>query len=123
MALGDKRRLLAACGIPRARVTRTHDLRQARAAEAEGADLIAFGPVFPTVGKRNPGPVVGLGALTRACAEVSRPVVAIGGVDLDSAARVRGAGARFGAAIGALSRADNPERAARHLHEALGGTR
>ena len=36
----------------------THSLDQAITAEAEGADLIAFGPVYPTHTKENPDPIV-----------------------------------------------------------------
>ena len=38
----------------------THTLEQAVAAQTQGADLIAFGPVFETRTKENPDPVVGL---------------------------------------------------------------
>lgn len=94
----------------------THDLDQARAAEA---DVIGFGPVFPTVSKRNPDSVVGLDALRAICAAVSLPVVAIGGVELSNAASVRESGASYAAAIGAICRAQDPALAARSLHAAL----
>ena len=55
----------------------THGLEQALQAEADGADLIAFGPVFETKTKENPDPVVGLEMLAKVCRSVSRPVVAI----------------------------------------------
>ena len=38
----------------------THNLDQLKEADAGPADYIAYGPVFPTSGKRNPDPVVGL---------------------------------------------------------------
>ncbi|MFW2389135.1 MAG: thiamine phosphate synthase [Polyangiales bacterium] len=38
----------------------THNLDQAVRADRQGADLIAFGPVYPTRSKENPDPVVGL---------------------------------------------------------------
>ncbi|MEQ9075956.1 MAG: thiamine phosphate synthase [Sandaracinaceae bacterium] len=99
----------------------THDEAQARAAVAEGADLIAFGPVFDTRGKDAPDPTVGLDRLADVCAASPLPVVAIGGLTLERAPRVAATGARWGAAIGALCRADDPETAARALHLALGG--
>src|SRR5438067_13263610 len=45
----------------------THDLAQARAAAAAGADYLGFGPVFATRSKGNPDPIVGLDGLAAAC--------------------------------------------------------
>lgn len=80
----------------------THDLDQAAAAEREGADVIAFGPVFETKTKENPDPVVGLRALREVCQQVSRPVVAIGGITPKNADATLEAGARYIAVISAL---------------------
>jgi thiamine-phosphate diphosphorylase len=82
----------------------THDLAQAVKADAEGADLIAFGPIFETKTKANPDPVVGLGTLEEVCQTVSRPVVAIGGITPENADETLRAGARYVAAISALPR-------------------
>lgn len=82
----------------------THNLEQAATADAEGADLIAFGPVFETQTKENPDPVVGLQALERVCQTVSRPVVAIGGITPGNAGKALRAGARYVAVISALPR-------------------
>ena len=82
----------------------THNLEQAATADAEGADLIAFGPVFATKTKENPDPVVGLQALEKVCQTVSRPVVAIGGITPGNAGKALRAGARYVAVISALPR-------------------
>jgi thiamine-phosphate pyrophosphorylase len=82
----------------------SHTLEQAEAADKEGADLIAFGPVFATKTKENPDPVVGLGTLEAVCRSVSRPVVAIGGITPENAVETLQAGARYIAAISALPR-------------------
>jgi thiamine-phosphate diphosphorylase len=82
----------------------THDLEQAIRAEGDGADLIAFGPVFGTTTKENPDPVVGLESLARVCRAVSRPVVAIGGITPENASDTLRAGARYIAVISALPR-------------------
>lgn len=82
----------------------THSLEQAVKADAEGADLIALGPVFETNTKENPDPVVGLQTLETVCRTVSRPVVAIGGMTPENAASALDAGARYVAAISALLR-------------------
>ncbi|MEO0325591.1 MAG: thiamine phosphate synthase [Myxococcota bacterium] len=97
----------------------THDLAQAVRAESEGADLIGFGPVFPTASKARPDPVVGLAGLRAVCARVRVPVVAIGGLNAERAAEARAAGAALVAAIGAVAGARDPEAATRGFKEAL----
>lgn len=97
----------------------THSLAQALAAEKAGADMIGFGPVFPTTSKVNPDPVVGLARLREVTAAVQIPVAAIGGVTTENANDVTRAGAMFGAVISALSLATSPRDAARRLHAAM----
>jgi thiamine-phosphate pyrophosphorylase len=80
----------------------THTLEQAAKADSEGADLIAFGPVFETTTKDNPDPVVGLKTLAEVCRTTSRPVVAIGGITLENADETLRAGARYIAVVSAL---------------------
>ena len=80
----------------------THTLEQARQAELDQADLIGFGPIFPTKTKENPDPVVGLEQLARVCSNVELPVVAIGGISTQNVARVWDQGPRWVAAISAV---------------------
>ena len=82
----------------------THTLEQASNADAEGADLIAFGPIFEWQTKENPDPIVGLRTLETVCQAVSRPVVAIGGITPENAGETLQAGARYVAVISALPR-------------------
>ncbi len=82
----------------------THNLEQAVRADTEGADLIAFGPVFETKTKENPDPVVGLNTLEQVCQTVACPVVAIGGITPENADETLRAGARYVAVISALPR-------------------
>lgn len=93
----------------------THDLAQAEAAVRDGADLIGFGPVFPTATKENPDPVVGLERLQALCRRSPVPVVAIGGIGLDTVAAVAAAGAHSAAIISAINQAPDIEAAARHV--------
>ena len=90
----------------------THDEDQARAAIRAGADLIGFGPVFPTGSKANPDPVVGLAKLERVAANASVPVVAIGGITSERASECRRVGARLVAAISAVIGEEDPGAAA-----------
>jgi thiamine-phosphate pyrophosphorylase len=91
----------------------THTRAQALAAAAGGADYLGFGPIFATTSKLNPDPAVGLAALAAVCASVSIPVVAIGGIALDTVSLVARAGASAAAVIGAVADAPDPEAAAR----------
>jgi thiamine-phosphate pyrophosphorylase len=91
----------------------THDEEQARAAAAAGADYIGFGPCFATRSKRNPDPVVGVERLARVCRDVRIPVVAIGGITLDTVRAVAAAGAAAAAVIAAVNRSADPIAAAR----------
>ena len=70
----------------------------ARAAEADGADYVGFGPVFPTSSKDHPASVKGLAGLAEACAAVRIPVVAIAGLTPERVAPCLDAGA-WGVAV------------------------
>jgi len=91
----------------------THNLNQLREADATSADYIAVGPVFPTETKENPDPVVGLELLRAARQLTRKPLVAIGGITIESAAEVYAAGADSLAVIRDLALAANPQQRAR----------
>ena len=80
----------------------THNEQQLVAAAGEPADYVALGPIFATGSKANPDPIVGLAELKRLRPLTARPLVAIGGITLDSAAAVWSAGADSIALIGDL---------------------
>ena len=105
----------------------THNLDQLRAADATSADYIAVGPIFPTVTKQNPDPVVGLDFLRSARNFTRKPLVAIGGITVKSAQEVFRAGADSVAVIGDLGNAPDPARRASEYLEiarvALGAAR
>ena len=69
----------------------THTLAELDAALASVPDYVAFGPVFATPSKRNHEAPVGLEGLAAAHLRATRagvPLVAIGGIDRTTAARV-----------------------------------
>jgi thiamine-phosphate pyrophosphorylase len=80
----------------------THNLEQVRAADAGPADYIAIGPVFVTLSKERPGPVVGLEGVRAARAATGKPLVAIGGITRDNCGSVIEAGADAVAVISDL---------------------
>jgi thiamine-phosphate pyrophosphorylase len=98
----------------------THNRAQAAAAAAGGADYIGFGPVFGTASKLNPDATVGLEALAEVCRLVAVPVVAIGGITLETAVAVAEAGARAAAVIAAVNGAPDPTAAGRRVGAAFG---
>ncbi|MBI5399723.1 thiamine phosphate synthase [Candidatus Saganbacteria bacterium] len=72
----------------------THSLEQGLAAQAEGANYISVGPVFPTPTK--PGrPAVGLEYVQLAAANIKILFVVIGGIDLTNVDEVVKAGAKW----------------------------
>jgi thiamine-phosphate pyrophosphorylase len=81
-------------------------------AEAEGADYVGFGPVFPTASKANPASVKGLEGLRAACEAVSIPVVAIAGITPERVAPCLDAGAWGVAVLSAVTCAADPAAAA-----------
>ncbi len=80
----------------------THNEAQVMAANAEPLDYIAIGPVFATRTKSDTSPVVGLEGVRRARALTQKPLVAIGGITLETAAAVCEAGADSIAVISAI---------------------
>ncbi|HUU07970.1 MAG TPA: thiamine phosphate synthase [Dehalococcoidales bacterium] len=92
--------------------TRTVD--GAVAAQAEGADYIAVGAMYPTPSKQA-AQVVGVERLSQVRQAVTLPLVAIGGINQENAAAVMAAGADSIAVIRAVVRAQAPEKAAREI--------
>jgi thiamine-phosphate pyrophosphorylase len=89
-------------------------VEQAKAAEADGADYIAVGSMYPTTSKEKPR-VVGVGRLQQVRGAVSLPLVAIGGINKDNAAEVAANGADAVAVISAVLGAKDIADAARRI--------
>jgi thiamine-phosphate pyrophosphorylase len=90
----------------------THAITQLEAAAKQPVDYVAIGPVFGTSTKNTGYEPVGLEMVRRAGA-TGRPVVAIGGITLETAASVIEAGAASVAIIGDLLAGSNPEERTR----------
>jgi thiamine-phosphate pyrophosphorylase len=94
----------------------THNLEQFQLAMRTSADYIAVGPVFPTATKENPDPVVGLELLRQARRLTRKPLVAIGGITIQSAESVYRAGADAVAVVRDLIAVPHPaQRASEYL--------
>lgn len=80
-----------------------HDEEElSRAAGDPEVDVVAVGPVFPTSGKKDPDPVVGLDFVRRARRATDKTLVAIGGIGPETLPRVLAAGADSAAVLGAV---------------------
>lgn len=98
----------------------THSLAQVDAALREPVSYIAVGPIFGTTTKETGYEAVGLDLVSAAVARAKgRPVVAIGGITLERAPSVIGAGASAVAVIGDLLAADHPAERVRAYLQAL----
>ena len=97
-----------------------HSTKAALKAEADGADFLVLGTVFPS--RSHPqGPVGGLELVSDVTAAVRLPVIGIGGITAETAGRVVEAGAAGVAVISAILGDADPEGAARKLWEAVSG--
>lgn len=86
----------------------------ARQAEADGADYLGVGALYPTASKDD-ARHIGLGGFQAIRAAVRLPIVAIGGIAAANAAPVINAGADAVAVISAVMADPNPTLAAREL--------
>jgi thiamine-phosphate pyrophosphorylase len=89
-------------------------VEQAKNAEADGADYIAVGSMYPTASKEKPK-VVGVERLRQVRGVVSLPLVAIGGINKDNANEVAANGADAVAVISALLGTKDTAQAARRI--------
>mgnify|MGYP000868852216 CR=1 FL=1 len=90
-------------------------VEEARQAEADGADYLGVGAVFPTGTKADAGEAIGLEPLKAIKAAVKIPVVAIGGINAANAAAVAATGVDGLAVVSAVVAAPDPQDAARRL--------
>lgn len=91
-----------------------NEIGLARAAVAQGADYVAFGSFFASLSK--PAAVrADIQLLRAAAAQITLPIVAIGGIEVDNAAGLIDAGADAIAVIGALFDSSDVENQARRF--------
>ena len=100
----------------------THSVAQARAAQADGADYIAVGSMFPTRSKAE-FELVGTDLLRKLRAEIRVPLVGIGGITHANVGEVITAGADGVAVISAVCAAADPRAAAERFIALIRGAR
>ena len=93
-------------------------IEQAKAAETAGADYLGSGAVFGTSTKTDAKPME-LDLFQEICESVTIPVVAIGGLNKEHLELLKGTGVDGIAVVSALFAADDIEKAAEELKEAV----
>lgn len=92
----------------------THDLAQAKQAQACGADYIGCGPTFPSTTKQF-SEFAGLEFLRQVAQEIDLPAYAIGGIQSGNISQVQQAGIGRVAISSAIWSSENPRREAESL--------
>ena len=93
-------------------------VEQALRAQAQGADYLGSGAMFPSVAK--PGAEgISLDTLREICAAVSIPVVAIGGISRENLPALRGTGIAGVAVVSAVFAQTDIEAASKKLYQAV----
>jgi thiamine-phosphate pyrophosphorylase len=100
----------------------THSVKQARAAQAAGADYVAVGAMFPTATKPD-FELVGPDLVRKLRDEIRAPLIGIGGITPENVGDVIRAGAAGVSVISAVCAAADPERATRRFLEAIRAAR
>jgi len=99
----------------------THDLMEAKAAEAGGADFITFGPIFETPSKVNLVTTVGIDAIRTINSGIKIPMFALGGIKSGSVSQIIESGAHGISMISAILGADDIRNAAKVLVQEIAG--
>lgn len=94
-----------------------HTVEEALRAQAEGADYLGVGAMFPTGTKTDTVPT-SADTLKAICAAVSIPVLAIGGVNAQNLPTLAGTGIAGAAVVSAIFSQSDPAAAARALRTA-----
>jgi thiamine-phosphate pyrophosphorylase len=85
LPVADARKLL---GPDKIIGTSTHNLSQALEAQRSSADYVAIGPIYKTTSKEKPDPLVEWEELKAIRKQVTKPLVAIGGITTENAGRL-----------------------------------
>ncbi len=86
---------------------------------SQGADYIGYGPIYQTPSKSNAEDPKGLERLHQMCEIAACPVIAIGGITVDTAADVIQAGAHGIAVISAVCGKKDPLTATQNLRQEI----
>lgn len=116
MPLETARRLL---GPHRLIGITVHNRKEIEEAQRGGADYLSLAPVFATATKPDHQTPMGVDGLKMLLAEVTRPAVAIGGINAENLAQVVRTGVDGVCVVSAVLGRDDPEDAARTLRSLM----
>ncbi|MCH5464093.1 thiamine phosphate synthase [Levilactobacillus tujiorum] len=91
----------------------------AKANQIKGIAYIGSGPIYPTTSKADADPVMGVAGLQRLVEQANVPIVAIGGVTVDSLPAIATTGAAGVAVITLLTRSTDPQADTRAMRTAF----
>lgn len=91
-----------------------HNILEAKKAQADGADYLGSGAVFPTSTKDDANRVT-KNQLKEIVQSVDIPVVAIGGISLDNAHELKDTGIAGLSVVSAIMSSDNPKKSSEKL--------
>lgn len=111
---GDPREARRILGLGKLIGVSTHNMEEALAAQAAGADYLGFGAMYPSRSKEI-SHLAGPELLAAVRSQISIPIVAIGGITVDNGAAVIDAGADALAVISAVLSHPEPALAAAEL--------
>jgi thiamine-phosphate pyrophosphorylase len=92
-----------------------HGIDEALQAQADGADFVTFGPVYPTPSKAAYGEPCGVKKLAETVSALNIPVIGLGGISSAAIAEIMSAGVAGVAVISAILSAADPCAAAANL--------
>ena len=95
----------------------THNLKQARIAEANGADYIGIGPIYNTDSKSNLDPLIGIKEGNRIASSVKCKTVAIGGINATNLKDFRNTNFNAFCVLGAVNNSNQPKQVIKKLQE------
>lgn len=93
----------------------SHNLQEALAAQAAGADYVNIGPIFPTRTKEKVGTFLGPEAISAIAPQLQIPFTVMGGIKKENIDAVLAQGARHIAVVSAVTAALDVTAAAREL--------
>ena len=97
----------------------THDLNEALAAQAGGADYVNIGPIFATGTKKVAVPPLTPAAIRKIEPQLTIPYTVMGGINRSNIGQVLDAGARKIAVVTAVTSAPDIAAAVRELRDAI----
>jgi thiamine-phosphate pyrophosphorylase len=90
-----------------------HDSDEIAAAQRQGADYCTLSPIFPSPSKPGYGPALGVDELAAMAQSHALPIIALGGIEIETASACVAAGAAGITVMGAIMQADDPRATTR----------